>query len=112
MNTKNNDCNLVQENIAWGKPLCMEDKKHILVCNKCSAVATQLEELDSLMRSESIDIPLGFADGVMLKIIQQEKQDKSLGFSAFTEIIMAFFDNSLLRWGIGGVGFLFALSAH
>ena len=112
MNIKRNDCNLVQENIAWGKPLCLEDKKHILDCNKCSAVATQLEELDSLMRSESTDIPFGFAEDVMLKIIKLEHQNKSLKFSAFTEIIMAFFDNSLLRWGIGGFGFLFAVSAH
>jgi hypothetical protein len=108
---KNKDCNSVQANIAWGKSLDLVDKKHILDCHRCSNVAVQFEELDSLMKNESINIPSDFADRVMQKITQQEKQKKSLNISAFPESIMAFLDNSLLRWSIGGVGFLFAFSA-
>ncbi|MBI2519549.1 MAG: hypothetical protein HYV97_04005 [Bdellovibrio sp.] len=112
MISKNKNCNLVQESIAWGRVIDLEDKKHILNCNKCSAVASQIEELDSLMKNESIDIPSDFVDRIMLKIEKQEKNSASFLSSNWAETLMPIFDNTIFRWGISGIGFLFAFSAH
>ncbi|MBC7539973.1 MAG: hypothetical protein H7281_14215 [Bacteriovorax sp.] len=108
MTSNNNDCNLVQESIAWGKELTGKDKEHFLKCEKCNIVATQFEELDSLMKNESINIPSDFADRVMFKIDEREKQELP---SIFKSLILLL-DNSICKWGIGGIGFLLAFSAH
>jgi hypothetical protein len=66
-------CQLIQEDIAWGRELRPEDKKHVLSCSACSEIVTQVAELDSLVR-EVIEptIPPGFADTVIAKIWEEE----------------------------------------
>lgn len=85
------------------------DKEHVLNCQKCSKVAFQMEQLDSLILEEQIDLPENFDDNVMKKIIDSEKSNKTQSLQDFW---VELFDNSLFRWGIGGVGFLIAFSAH
>jgi hypothetical protein len=108
MSLVNTECSSVQENIAWGKGLGENEKLHILNCTRCSLVATQFEELDSLMKNEEIVIPNNFADQVMFKINQQEIK-KSQSIYEFISLIL---DSSICRWGVAGIGFLAAFSAH
>ena len=108
--TSNNECNLVQENIAWGKNLSNIEQNHILNCPKCSAIAVAFEDIDSALKESQVEIPEGFADRVMAKVMKEEAQ------SSFNENVkdffMMLFNNQILRWGIGGTSFLIAFSAH
>ncbi|MBC7712081.1 MAG: hypothetical protein H7177_01995 [Rhizobacter sp.] len=104
-----NSCDKVQESLAWGRSIVVSEKEHILNCSKCSEVAFQMEQLDSMIKDEAIDLPLNFADNVMKKIIADERAWDTVTFQDF---FAELFNHSLFRWGIGGVGFLIAFSAH
>lgn len=110
MNSENNDCMLVQENIAWGRALSDLDQNHVLSCPRCSGLAMDFEEIDSAIRDIEVVVPVGFADKVMANITFQQKQHEPS--SGLREFFMSLFDNQILRWGIGGTSFLLAFSAH
>ena len=105
MTSKNNECILVQENIAWGRPLSERDQSHVITCSNCSVVAMEFEEIDSSIKNTEVFIPAGFADRVMEKVIADER-------FTLKEFLMMLFNNQILRWGIGGTSFLLAFSAH
>jgi hypothetical protein len=108
MTSKNSDCHLIQENISWSKELTKSDMEHVLICENCSQVAAEFEELDSLMKNEAIIIPEDFADNVMFKILEKESAQNSSVFETLMDII----DNVIFKFSVGGIGFLLAFSAH
>lgn len=107
--TEANRCDVVQENIAWGKSLSEIDQKHVLTCLKCQCIALEFEEVDSTIKNISADIPDGFADRVMSRVATLE--DKS-NHSSIVEFFMELFHNQFFRWGLGGTSFLLAFAAH
>lgn len=111
MISKNKDCTLVLENIAWGRNLSKEDQVHILNCIECSSAALSFEELDSLVANEAIHVPIGFADKVMKQIDTIESSSHRLN-NRMSDFITTLFDSPIFRWSIGGTSFLLAFSAH
>lgn len=111
MTSKNNVCILVQENIAWGRALSQLDQDHVLSCFKCSGVAMEFEEIDSIIKNAEAFVPERFADKVMEKVMAHENSQDSL-YLDLKEFFMMLFNNQALRWGIGGTSFLLAFSAH
>jgi hypothetical protein len=111
MTSKNKECTFVQENIAWGRALSQLDQDHILSCSKCSVVAMEFEEIDSVIKNAEAFVPQGFADKVMEKVMVHEKLQNSL-YIDLKDFFMMLFNNQILRWGIGGTSFLLAFSAH
>ena len=102
-------CNLIQEEIAWGKGLDLEDQKHVLSCRACSETAAQFETLDSLVRNAmDSDVPEGFADRVVRQIeAEQPKEDlPQAGRFPFWERI---FFSKAVQWGLVGIGSAFGL---
>jgi hypothetical protein len=102
-------CNLIQEDIAWGRGLCGEDQEHILSCRACSETAAQFEALDSLVRNAmGADVPEGFADRVIGRIeAEQRKEDVfSRGRTPLWERI---FFSKAFQWGLVGIGSAFGL---
>lgn len=102
-------CNLIQEDIAWGKGLNLEDQQHVLSCRACSGTAAQFETLDSLVRNAmDSDVPEGFADRVVRQIeAEQPKKDLSLaGRFPFWERV---FFSKAVQWGLVGIGSAFGL---
>jgi anti-sigma factor RsiW len=102
-------CNLIQEDIAWGKGLSLEDQKHVLSCRACSETAAQFETLDSVVRNAmEADVPEGFADRVV-KQIEAEQQRENIppaGRFPFWERI---FFSKAVQWGLVGIGSAFGL---
>lgn len=102
-------CNLIQEDIAWGRGLSLEDQKHVLSCRACSETAAQFETLDSLVRNamEAV-VPEGFADRVIRQIeAEQQREDIPLaGRVPFWERI---FFSKAVQWGLVGIGSAFGL---
>jgi hypothetical protein len=97
-------CNLIQEDIAWGRGLSVEDQKHVLSCSVCSETAAQFEALDSLVRSAmETDVPEGFADRVVgqIEAEQQEEDFRLAGRVPFWERI---FFSKAVQWGLLGIG--------
>ena len=101
-------CHLVQEDIAWGRGLSVEDHEHVLSCGACSETAAQFEALDSLVRNAmEADVPEGFADRVARQIEADEQQEAiSLTGRLFWERI---FFSKAVQWGLVGVGSAFGL---
>ena len=102
-------CNLIQEDIAWGKGLNLEDQQHVLSCRACSGTAAQFETLDSLVRNAmDSDVPEGFADRVVRQIeAEQPKKDLPLaGRFPFWERV---FFSKAVQWGLVGIGSAFGL---
>ena len=102
-------CNLIQEDIAWGRGLSVEDQKHVLSCRACSETAAQFEALDSLVRNAmEADVPEGFADRVVRQIeAELEKEDlPPAGRFLFWERI---FFSRAVQWGLVGIGLAFGL---
>jgi hypothetical protein len=102
-------CNLIQEDIAWGKGLNLEDQQHVLSCIACSETAAQFETLDSLVRNAmDSDVPEGFADRVVRQIeAEQPKKDLPLaGRFPFWERV---FFSKAVQWGLVGIGSAFGL---
>jgi hypothetical protein len=102
-------CNLIQEDIVWGRELSVEDQKHVLSCNVCSETAAQFETLDSLVRNAmEADVPEGFADRVIRQIeVEQQQEDIPLaGRFPFWERI---FFSKAVQWVLVGIGSAFGL---
>jgi hypothetical protein len=111
MNSQNNICINVQENIAWGRALQEADQTHVLNCPSCSSVALGFEEVDSLFKAGAIVVPDGFAENVMRMLDKTESSNLSF-LENFKEIINMLINHQWLRWGIGGTSFLIAFAAH
>ncbi len=101
-------CNLIQEDIAWGRGLSLEDQKHVLSCRACSETAAQFETLDSLVRNAmEADVPEGFADRVVRQIEADEQRETFLaGRAPLWERI---FFSRAVQWGLVGIGSAFGL---
>jgi anti-sigma factor RsiW len=101
-------CNLIQEDIAWGRGLSLEDQQHALACRACSETAAQFEALDSLVRSAmEADVPEGFADRVVRQIEADEQREGiSLTGRLFWERI---FFSKAVQWALVGIGSAFGL---
>jgi anti-sigma factor RsiW len=102
-------CNLIQEDIAWGRGLSIGDQEHVLSCRACSETAAQFEALDSLVRNAmDADVPEGFADRVVRRIeAEQQREDLPLtGRFPFWERI---FFSRAVQWGLVGAGLIFGL---
>ncbi len=102
-------CNLVQEDIAWGRGLSMEDQKHVLSCRACSQTAAQFEALDSLVRNAmDADVPEGFADRV-LRQIEAEGQGEDVPLAAPVPLWEQIFFSRAVQWILVGLGSAFGL---
>ncbi len=102
-------CDLIQEDIAWGRGLSGEDQKHVLSCRACSETAARFETLDSLVRNAmEADIPEGFADRVVRQIEADEPREHIplAGRFPFWERI---FFSKTVQWGLVGIGSVFGL---
>lgn len=101
-------CNLIQEDIAWGRGLSVEEQKHVLSCRACSETAAQFETLDSLVRNAmEADVPEGFADRVVGQIEADERREVvSLTGRLFWERI---FFSKAVQWALVGIGSAFGL---
>ena len=102
-------CNLIQEDIAWGRGLSVEDQEHVLSCAACSETAAQFEVLDSLVRNAmEADVPEGFADRVVRQLeTEQEREGTPLaeGLPLWERI----FFSRAVQWALVGIGSVFGL---
>jgi Zn-finger nucleic acid-binding protein len=103
-------CTEVQENIAWGRNLSSVDQIHILTCSKCQLVALEFEEIDSVLKNNTVEIPEGFADSVMQNLLKHEHSQREE--FKIIEFCTQIFNNPVFRWGVGGTSFLLAFAAH
>ena len=102
-------CHLIQEDIACSRELNQEDSQHVLSCSSCSDIAAMIAELDSLVR-KMIDqeIPPGFADRVVAKIWEEEKQSDNF-FSQWLPLLERIFYSKAVQWVLVGIGSVFGL---
>jgi hypothetical protein len=109
MKNSQRPCHLIREDIAWGRKLRQEDKKHVFSCIACSEIASQFTELDSLVR-EAIEtkIPLGFADRVMAKIWKEEPKNDNLIYRWFPLLEKVLYSKAV-QWSFVGIGSVFGL---
>jgi hypothetical protein len=102
-------CQRIQENIAWYRELSEKDKEHILSCPECSELAASMEELDSLMKEAGqTEVPTGFADWIMLKILEDEKEEKDW-FWRVSRFAEEFIQLRPVQWILVGSGILFSI---
>jgi len=102
-------CNLIQEDIAWGRGLSAEDQEHVLSCRACSETAAQFETLDSLVRNAmEADVPEGFADRVVRQI-EAEQQRENIPLAARFPFWERIFFSRAVQWGLVGIGSVFGL---
>lgn len=102
-------CNLIQEEIAWGRGLSAEDQEHVLSCRACSETAAQFEALDSLVRNAmDADVPEGFADRVVGQI-ETEQQRESIPLAGRFPSWERLFFSKAVQWGLVGIGSAFGL---
>jgi len=102
-------CNLIQEDIAWGRGLSLEDRKHVLSCRVCSETAAQFEALDSLVRNAmEADVPEGFADRVVGQIEAERQRERIPPAVRFPFWERVFFSKAV-QWGLVGIGLAFGL---
>ena len=102
-------CNLIQEDIAWGRGLSPEDQVHVLSCRTCSEIVAQFETLDSLVRNAmDVDVPEGFADGVVRQI-EAEQQREKIPLAGRAPIWERVFFSKAVQWGLVGIGSVFGL---
>lgn len=109
MNDLPRPCNLIQEDIAWGRGLSLEDQKHVLSCRACSETAAQFETLDSLVRNAmEADVPEGFADRVVRQI-ETEQQRENIPLAGRFPYWERIFFSKAVQWGLVGIGSVFGL---
>jgi len=102
-------CHLIQEDIAWGRELREEDKKHVLSCSACSEIAAQFAELDSLVREViEIKIPPCFADTVIAKIWEEETKIDNPIYRWFPLLERILYSRAV-QWVFAGIGSVFGL---
>ena len=102
-------CNLIQEDIAWGRGLSVEDQEHVLSCRACSETAAQFETLDSLVRNAmEADVPEGFADRVVGRI-EAEQQRENIPLAGRFPFWERIFFSRAVQWGLVGIGSVFGL---
>ena len=109
MKNEQRSCCLIQEDIAWGRELSQEDKKHVLSCSECSGIAAQVAELDSLVR-EVIEpnMPSGFADRVITKIWEEENKSDNPLYQWFPLLERLLYSRAV-QWVLAGIGSVFGL---
>ena len=92
--------------IAWGRGVSPEDKKHIQVCTACSKIENRIEELDRLFTEESsLEIPVGFADKVGRRIEDYIETSPVSHQSYFMKLAYS----RMVQWALVGVGMVFGL---
>jgi hypothetical protein len=97
-------CQLIQEDIAWGRGLSAEDQEHALLCRACSETASQFEALDSLVRNAiDADVPEGFADRVLGRI-EAERQGEGGSRAERALVWERVFLSRAVQWGLVGLG--------
>ena len=102
-------CNLIQEDIAWGRGLSVEDQEHVLSCRVCSETTAQFETLDSLVRNAmEADVPEGFADRV-IRQIEAEQQRENIPLAGRYPFWERIFFSRAVQWGLVGIGSVFGL---
>jgi len=102
-------CNLIQEDIAWGRGLSVEDQEHVLSCRACSETTAQFETLDSLVRNAmEADVPEGFADRVVRQI-EAEQQRENIPLAGRFPFWERIFFSRAVQWGLVGIGSVFGL---
>ena len=102
-------CHLIQEDIAWGRGLSLEDQQHVLSCRACSETAAQFETLDSLVRDAmEADVPEGFADRVVRQI-EAEQQRENIPLAGRFPFWERIFFSKAVQWGLVGIGSVFGL---
>jgi hypothetical protein len=109
MKNSQRPCHFIQEDIAWGRELRKEDKKHVLSCSACSEIAAQVAELDSLV-CDVIEpkIPPGFADRVVAKIEEEETKSGNPLYQWFPLLERMLYSRAV-QWVIVGIGLVFGL---
>jgi hypothetical protein len=109
MKNSQRPCHLIQEDIAWGRELRQEDKKHVLSCSACSEIASQFAEMDSLVR-EAIEtkIPPGFADRVVAEIWGEETKSGNPIYQWFPLLERVLYSRAV-QWAFVGIGSVFGL---
>ena len=109
MKNSQRPCHLIQEDIVWGRELRPEDKKHVLSCSACSEIASQFEELDSLVREATeTEIPPGFADRVVAKIGKEEAKSDNMIYRWFPLLERVLYSRAV-QWAFVGIGSVFGL---
>ena len=109
MNDLPRPCNLIQEDIAWGRGLIVEDQEHVLSCRACSETTVQFEALDSLVRDAmEADVPEGFADRVVRQIEAEQQSEVTTLAGRFPFWERIFFSRAV-QWGLVGIGSVFGL---
>jgi len=102
-------CNLIQEDIAWGKGLGVEEQNHVLSCRACSETAAQFEALDSLVRNAmEVNIPEDFADRVVGQI-EAEQQREAIPLTGRFPFWERIFFSRAVQWALVGIGSAFGL---
>jgi hypothetical protein len=102
-------CHLIQEDIAWGRGLCVEDQRHVLSCRACSETEVQFEALDSVVRNAmEADVPEGFADRVVGRI-EAEQQSELRSLAGQIPIWERAFFSKAFQWILVGLGSAFGL---
>jgi len=109
MRNSKRPCHRIQEDIACGRELSQEDNQHILSCSSCSDVAAKVAEMDSLVRKVSDqEIPSDFADRVIAKIWEEERQNGKF-FSQWLPLLERVFYSKVVQWVLVGIGSVFGL---
>lgn len=109
MKNSQSPCHLIHEDIAWGRELGQEDKKHVLSCSACSEIASQFAELDSLVREAiKTEVPPGFADRVVAKIWGEETRSDNPVFLRFPLLERVLYSKAV-QWAFVGIGSVFGL---
>lgn len=102
-------CNLIQEDIAWGRGLSEKDQRHVVSCRTCAETAAQFEALDSLVRNAmEADVPEGFADRVVGRIGAEQQSERPHLAGQILIWERAFF-SSAVQWILVGLGSAFGL---
>jgi hypothetical protein len=74
---KTHPCQLIQEEIAWGRTLSPEAQLHVLGCLECQKLSLQFSRLDDVMLSgNDVEVAEDFTARVMSRI-QKEKASES-----------------------------------
>ncbi len=101
------ECQTVQEEIAWGKPLDEAHRLHALSCAACSEALARFSELDSLFQDpRPIEIPHGFVDGVMKRILADERAARPLVWALRLRLSAAYAGITI------GLGLIFGAELH
>jgi hypothetical protein len=102
-------CNLIQEDIAWGRGLSVEDQEHALSCRACSETTARFETLDSLVRNVmEADVPEGFANRVVGQIEAEQQREHAPLAGRFPFWERIFFSRAV-QWGLVGIGSVLGL---